>query len=573
MKLRNCTLRTALGVALATLLLGSLTVPAVSASAAPSLEPLSGVDSPSAPATTRDSSTVRPRMDGIGWTKAPNRIGPGRLKGVIGRHTVVVVPQTANVRTPLDAQKRVLRQVADFWRAAVPGMSIRFVLKKPVQVTKEHCLNAGLAWDTAARVAGSFNPYAKFNHLAAIVDCGMGSGLGDVREGSGRIMVNAWSAEGIAHEFGHNLGLYHANEIGCPDWRRPNPQTCSQMEYADFLDVMGGGGMLPLDARSVLGLWRAWFVGVQRLPSRTGGTVTLERSRLGTMAKPLALSTSLGAVFLDAGSEGTTYDDCPYGGVEMRVASSDGNSAAAGQARLSMVTVTGEEIARADFLDAFDIPGTKRRAVVTQRNPGRVTVAIRSRSGAAPTSSPDLGSFSEGMVLLTEGPRSASFDFPRAEGILGYRVEDASSCLKRVAPGSSAFLSLGEGVNNVKITPVGMNGMPGETVIKRVSAGFVRVAVPAGGTFLEEVDGLPITWDMPSDQPNSFIQAVTGWRIVDEYEDETLAELPASARSWDPWPDIRSVVPVDACGYVYVAALSGDEIVGRSEGISLCRFS
>src|SRR3989344_645243 len=44
----------------------------------------------------------------------------------------------------------------------------------------------------------------------------------------------------MAHEFGHNLGLYHANYYGCE--KEVVRDNCASYEYGDYVDTMGGQG-------------------------------------------------------------------------------------------------------------------------------------------------------------------------------------------------------------------------------------------------------------------------------------------------------------------------------------------
>jgi len=94
--------------------------------------------------------------------------------------------------------------------------------------------------------------WAKGNgdHLLVLVPaniCGVGNGLGTI--GSVHAGGVAWaSVAGVAtdydqvvfHELGHNLGLGHSNVTAC-DLPSVEGDTCTQSEYYDFYDVMGGG--------------------------------------------------------------------------------------------------------------------------------------------------------------------------------------------------------------------------------------------------------------------------------------------------------------------------------------------
>ncbi len=75
----------------------------------------------------------------------------------------------------------------------------------------------------------------------------------------------------------------------------------------------------------------------------------------------------------------------------------------------------------------------------------------------------------------------------------------------------------------------------------------------------------------PGDQPAEFLAAVTGFQIRDSDTYEVIAELPASARSWDPWPHALQTVDPDDCGYYDVAATSAQGVIGSSYA-TICRF-
>ncbi|MCU4671521.1 hypothetical protein ACFQRL_02795 [Microbacterium fluvii] len=87
-------------------------------------------------------------------------------------------------------------------------------------------------------------------HLVVLVPdsvCTVGSGLGTV--GSVHAGGVTWSSVAadpldwdlvLFHEFGHNLGLGHSNVTECP-LPTIDGTGCTQREYYDFYDVMGGG--------------------------------------------------------------------------------------------------------------------------------------------------------------------------------------------------------------------------------------------------------------------------------------------------------------------------------------------
>jgi M6 family metalloprotease-like protein len=105
----------------------------------------------------------------------------------------------------------------------------------------------------------------------------------------------------IAHEFGHNLGVHHANGLSCADngVRVTLSSTCTSVEYADSFDVMG------TELQSVVRHMNAWHklqLGV--LPSSNVQTVTSSGTYTVAPMEPTAATVQL--LKVPRGSSGTS---------------------------------------------------------------------------------------------------------------------------------------------------------------------------------------------------------------------------------------------------------------------------
>ena len=103
------------------------------------------------------------------------------------------------------------------------------------------------------------------------------SGLGTVGGNPSRSWLTGQMAVGlVTHEMGHNFGLWHSHLLDCGDAVVGQLGAgCSNIEYGDFLDTMGGAGLnghYTAFQKELLG----WLPAGSVTTLNNGGTVTLE---------------------------------------------------------------------------------------------------------------------------------------------------------------------------------------------------------------------------------------------------------------------------------------------------------
>lgn len=111
--------------------------------------------------------------------------------------------------------------------------------------------------------------------------CGY-SGMGQV----GALPSSSWihnslTLRTVAHELGHNLGLYHAHALDCGSTTLGS--SCSSQEYGDTVDIMGYPGTVGhfnLFSKERLG----WLASGNLLTVETPGSFTLQPASLQTSA-------------------------------------------------------------------------------------------------------------------------------------------------------------------------------------------------------------------------------------------------------------------------------------------------
>lgn len=168
-------------------------------------------------------------------------------------HTIDVVVATlpsdpGNIVSSDADLETLVSRLSTYWNSQSDGQVASFTITDSVQrIVTENACDAEMVWEEVA--ATLFDEpidawwLSPARHLLVVVpeECGEGSGLGSVGSGlEGGVTWAAYSSATfeltVAHELGHNLTLRHSNAMECDE-----VDACSDREYYDFYDVMGGG--------------------------------------------------------------------------------------------------------------------------------------------------------------------------------------------------------------------------------------------------------------------------------------------------------------------------------------------
>lgn len=255
-------------------------------------------------------------------------------EGAIGSHTLTVLPVywTAQDSQTTSSLASLATQTAQYWSEQSAGRismttSVRpwARIADPGSCNTPQILNSALAANGLGAPGGNTHVLVYFPQMAA---CGGWAGLASI--GGGSIWVNgAPIVDVFAHEFGHNLGLGHANTATCTSGGSRVPlaslSSCTIREYADTADVMGyaiagrASGNLNTALADHLGL-----VTVVRPTTSSPVTVDLAPLASTTATRSVAIPVSGGTVYVDfRPATGRDVRQTAWAGVQVHLRTTD----------------------------------------------------------------------------------------------------------------------------------------------------------------------------------------------------------------------------------------------------------
>ncbi len=493
-------------------------------------------------------ATVRLRGSAVVSAEPAAGTRGARAVSAAGSHTLTVLPVFWN---STDAQTQeslttLANQARDYWAEQSGGdvaVSVDVRDWKQMAAPTTSC-NAAAIYNAALAAHATATPADPKNHVAVYFprySACTWAGLGSV---NGPMMwINGYPIEDVfTHEFGHNLGLGHANWAKCTSAsgaRVPLSDNCTVGEYEDRTDVMGYGmsGVPSGNLNSAFGD----YLGLQQTTTTSPAELTALSAHSGTSGLRIPVAT--GTIFVDyRPAAGRDTRVSRWAGVQVRLRST-GTPPTTRLLDMQPATATAFTAANLPAGATWPIPGTGKAVKVTAT--GDTTARVELVAGSTDTTAPSVApvvTVPAAPARLESAPVSWTAAVDKESGVTGYRVTvNGATVAETDGSTRTAEVPLAEGRNAVAVVAVNGAGL--------VKAGAARTVVrdstaPAAVTALKvAADGRSVTWTAPADTGTTRSYAVR----IDGVLARTVTAAPASV-SITAGRRTVSVTPSDAAG-------------------------
>lgn len=419
---------------------------------------------------------------------------------IIGTHTLTVLPVYFSGK---DSQTQAsLKNLADltaiFWAQQSGGkVDVQTAARDWKQIASPSSCDYTAIANAAFAAHGITSGPTLLQHYMIYFptrgDCGW-AGLAYI--GAGTLWINGYAyVEVTAHEFGHNLGVGHANTASCTSGSGAVPwaSTCANNEYNDWIDVMGAGSWS--NKAGNLNAALADYLGLATVTTLTAaGTSTVAPAAQVTANRAVRVDLPSGVpVYVEyRPTGGNDFRQPAWSGVQVRQRVHLGGVYYPSSQLLDMGASSFSNPALPQWA-VWPVPGTGLAVKVTDVTADAATVSVVATHGdtsapaAVTPSAPTAGgTVPPASTLAWTAPADAG-----GAGLASYALRVDGTLRARVGAGTTTWTlpSLTDGSHTVRVdtTDNAGNTSTGATVTFTVSstatAGPPKVLSPAAGAY------------------------------------------------------------------------------------------